>query len=91
SRRKERHLTCREAACGGEINDWTAADWTKTFELSSREEVDEVLNTATLGRDLLSGVVTKLTHIRNNKKPTSPEVVQILKQGSSNARKVAAR
>ncbi len=78
SRRKDRLLTCLDAACEGEINDWTITDWIKTFELSSYEDVDAVLQRAITGKNLLQGVVDRLTKILNNKRPTNPEVAKLM-------------
>lgn len=80
SRRKERLLSNINAVCEGEIIDWTHADWHRTFELSSREDVEQILDRAMLALDHMQGIVKKLASIRDGKKRTHPDVVRLVQQ-----------
>lgn len=79
ARRKDMIATLASSVSGSAIVDWSPEEFRRIFGLSSREEIEEYLRTAEEARDVFAGIIKLLTGIRDSKRATSPEVLQLMK------------
>ncbi len=89
SKRKEILNNLIDQTRGSIVVDWSNTEFINILSLTSREEVEDILDRLTKCRELFDTLAATIERIRNNKKPTRPEVLQLMKQGRA-PQKVAA-
>ncbi len=86
ARRKDVLGTISHVVCSSVVLDWKPDEYRRIFELSSREEVENYLKDFDEAKLILENISKILRKIRDEKKPTSPEVIRLMNRRTVEAK-----